>query len=163
MAVAWLDPINTNVDLGVLKAQGRRTVQRLLSLGFFLLFPFVDRGGHISLCLSLQSTDLFYWAHWYPTEALETSNMIRKTAIKERKVFQHRGAVVYWVCFSHVLYRSYLIKNNFGVFHVMSIVCKHVVFIYSVLVVLLTCLRILLSTILSIFCTTFVRINILIA
>lgn len=50
----------------------------------------------------------FNWAHWYPTEALETCSMIRKTAIKEKKM----GTMGHWVCFIHALYRSCRTDNN---------------------------------------------------
>lgn len=59
MAVAWLDPVRNDVDLSVLEALGRRAVQRLLSQGFFHLFPFNYRGGHVSLCFP-QSPQILY-------------------------------------------------------------------------------------------------------
>ena len=92
--VSWLrlggDPINTDVDLGVLEAQGRRTVQRQLSLGFFHLFPSDDRGGHVSTRFPLKSSDSLHRTHWYPTESLKTSSMM----------IQHRGLRVFisWLC-----------------------------------------------------------------
>lgn len=76
MAAAWLDPINTDVDLCVLRAGGRRTVQRLLSLGFLHLFPFNDRGGYVSTCLLLESSDSLYQTHQYSTESLITHSMM---------------------------------------------------------------------------------------
>lgn len=76
MAVGWLDPISTAADLIVLEAQGRRTVQRQLSLGFVHLFPSDDRGGHVSTWLPLKSSDSLYWTHQYPTGRVKTSSMM---------------------------------------------------------------------------------------
>lgn len=57
MALAEFDPINPDADLGVPKTQGRRAVQSQLSLGFLHLFPFDDRGEHVSMCFPLKSPD----------------------------------------------------------------------------------------------------------